>query len=128
MDISIFLAKFWGWYFITFFILLIVYPKRIKQLFEFANDEKFIITTSFLAITLGLLNIIAHNLWVMDWRIVITLFGWISFIKGVTNFAFPNFATKWMLQIDFKWFQFLLILLFIVGVLLLNQAYSWVLF
>jgi len=128
MDISIFLAKFWGWYFITFFILLIVYPKRIKQLFEFANDEKFMITTSFLAITLGLLNIIAHNLWVMDWRIIITLFGWISFIKGVTRFAFPTFATKWMLQIDFKWFQFLLILLFIVGVLLLNQAYSWVLF
>ena len=40
MDISIFLAKFWGWYFITFFVLLIIYPKRIKQLFEYTKDEK----------------------------------------------------------------------------------------
>ena len=128
MDISIFLAKFWGWYCMTFFILLIVYPKRIKQLFEYTKDEKFMITTSFLAIVLGLLNIIAHNLWVTDWRIIITLFGWISFIKGVTRFAFPSIAMKWMMQIDFKWFQFLLFLLFIIGVVLLNQAYSWVQF
>ena len=128
MDISIFLAKFWGWYCMTFFILLIVYPKRIKQLFEYTKDEKFMITTSFLAIILGLLNIIAHNLWVADWRIIITLFGWISFIKGVTRFAFPSIAMKWMMQIDFKWFQFLLFLLFIIGVVLLNQAYSWVQF
>ena len=34
--------------------------------------------------------------------------------------------TKWIEKIDFKWFQFLLVLLFIVGVVLLNQAYSWV--
>ena len=128
MDISIFLAKFWGWYFITFFVLLIVYPRRIKQLFEYTKDEKFMITTSFLAITLGLLNIIAHNLWVADWRIIITLFGWLTFIKGVTRFAFPNFSTKWIEKIDFKWFQFLLFLLFLVGVVLLNQAYGWVLF
>ena len=126
MDISIFLAKFWGWYFITFFVLLIVNPKRIKQLFEYTKDEKFMITTSSLAITLGLINIIAHNLWVSDWRLIITLFGWISLIKGITRFAFPEIAMKWIHQIDFKWFQFLLFLLFIIGVFLLNQAYVWV--
>ena len=128
MDITIFLAKFWGWYFITFFVLLIVYPKRIKQIFEYTKDEKFMITTSFLAITIGLLNIIAHNLWVADWIIIITLIGWLSFIKGVTRFAFPKFSSKWIEKIDFKWFQFLLFLMFVVGVILLNQAYSWVLF
>ena len=128
MDISIFLAKFWGWYMITFFILLIVYPKRIKQLFEYTKDEKFKIIISFMAIILGLINIVAHNLWVADWRLIITLFGWFSFIKGITIFAFPNIAMKWIHQIDFKWFQFLLFLLFVVGVVVLNQAYVWVQF
>jgi len=105
MDISIFLAKFWGWYCITFFTLLIVYPKRIKQLFEYTKDEKFMITTAFLAIILGLINIIAHNLWVTDWRIIITLFGWITFIKGVTRFEFPNIAMKWMTIFTFYTFH-----------------------
>ena len=128
MDISIFLAKFWGWYLITFFVLLMVNPKRIKQLFEYTKDEKFMITSSSLAITLGLINIIAHNLWVSDWRLMITLFGWFSFIKGITRFAFPEIAMKWIYQIDFKWFQFLLFLLFIIGIFILNQAYVWVQF
>ena len=35
---------------------------------------------------------------------------------------------KWIEKIDFKWFQFLLFILFIAGVALLNQAYNWVLF
>jgi hypothetical protein len=126
MDVTIFLAKFWGWYLMTFFILLIIYPRRIKQIFEFTKDEKFMFTMSFLAITLGLLNIIVHNLWVADWRIIITLLGWLIFIKGVTRFAFPNISAKWIKKIDFKWFQFLLFLLFIVGMILLNQAYVWV--
>lgn len=126
MDITIFLAKFWGWYLITFFLLLIFNPKRIKQLFDFTSDEKFMLTTSILAITIGLLNILAHNLWVSDWRLIITFLGWLTFIKGVTRFSFPDVATKWIEKIDFKWFQFLLFLLFIVGVFLLNQAYGWV--
>lgn len=129
MDISIFLAKFWGWYFIIFFVLLIVYPKRIKQLFEYTKDEKFIIIMSFLAIIIGLLNIMAHNIWVSDWRIIITLFGWFALFKGITLFAFPQFALQWIDNFDYKWFQFMMFfLLFVTGIILLNQAYVWVQF
>jgi len=128
MDISIFLAKFWGWYLITFFTLLIFYPQRIKQMFEFAKDERFVFLLSFLAIIMGLLNIIAHNLWVADWRIIITLFGWFAFIKGVTRFAFPQIAMKWIEKYDRKWFPFMMFLMFVMGIVLLNQAYGWVQF
>jgi len=129
MEISIFLAKFWGWYFIIFFILLLIYPKRIKQLFDYTKDEKFVIVMSFLAILIGLLNILTHNIWVSDWRIMITLFGWFALIKGITLFAFPKFSLQWIDNFDFKWFQFIMFfLLFIVGILLLNQAYVWVQF
>jgi hypothetical protein len=126
MDTSIFLAKFWGWLMLIYFLLFMIYPKRVKQMFEFAKDDKFLIILSTLAIIVGLLNITAHNLWVKDWRIVITLFGWFSLLKGISQFAFPGFAMEWMTKVDFRWFQFLLFLLFLVGVMLLNQAYHWV--
>jgi hypothetical protein len=126
MEISFFLAKFWGWFFVTFFFLLIIYPRRIKQMFEFAKDDKFMIILSVLAIIIGLLNIVAHNLWVKDWRLIITLFGYFSLIKGVSQFAFPRFAWDWMEKVDFKWFQFLLLLMLIMAIILLNQAYQWV--
>ena len=88
MDISIFLAKFWGWFFLLFFVLFIIYPKRIKQMFAFAKDDKFMIILSILGIIIGLLHILAHNLWVKDWRVIITLFGWFSLSKGISQFAF----------------------------------------
>ena len=37
---SIFLAKFWGWYLITFFVLLSFNPKRIKQIINSIRDER----------------------------------------------------------------------------------------
>jgi len=126
MEVSIFLAKFWGWYLITFFSLFIFYPKRIKQLFDFVKDEKFTMIISIFAISFGLLSIIAHNIWTADWRIMITLFGWFSFIKGVVHFSFPHLAQKWVERVDFKWFQFMMFLVFIIGIILLNQAYGWV--
>ena len=111
---------------ITFFVLIMLYPKRIKQLFDFSSDDRFAIIISFMAIIIGLLNIIAHDLWVSDWRIIITLLGWLAFIKGITIFAFPDINKKWLENIDFKWFQFLIFLLFLIGIFLLNQAYVWV--
>lgn len=128
MDITIFLAKFWGWFFILFFTLLIINPKRIRQMFAFSKDDKFMIVLSILAIFIGLLHILIHNIWVRGWPVIITLFGWFSLSKGVSQFAFPTFANKWIQNIDFKWFQFLLLLLFLVGLVLLNQAYQWVLY
>jgi len=128
MEASVFLAKFWGWYLITFFVLLIFYPKRIKQLFDFAKDEKFTMIISIMAITFGLVSIIAHSLWVADWRLVITLLGWFVFIKGVVYFSFPQLALKWVEKVDFKWFQFIMFLSFLIGIILLNQAYGLVQF
>lgn len=128
MEISVFLAKFWGWYLITFFSLFIFYPKRIKQLFDFTKDEKFTMIISIMAISFGLLSIIVHNLWVTDWRLMITLLGWLVFIKGVVHFSFPQLALKWVEKVDFKWFQVMMFLAFLLGIVLLNQAYGLVQF
>ncbi len=128
MELSVFLAKFWGWYLITFFVLFIFHPKRIKQLFDFVKDEKFTMIISIMAITFGLVSIIAHSLWVADWRLVITLLGWVVFIKGVVYFSFPQLALKWVEKVDFKWFQFIMFLSFLIGIILLNQAYGLVQF
>ncbi|NEW80605.1 MAG: hypothetical protein GZ086_14550, partial [Gelidibacter sp.] len=67
-EISIFLAKFWGWYLIIFFLILSFNPKRIVQVIKDFKDQKFVIVISFAAIVIGLLNILFHNIWEDDWR------------------------------------------------------------
>ncbi|WP_438422928.1 hypothetical protein [Aquimarina macrocephali] len=124
MDTSMFLAKFWGWYLIIFFFILSFNPNRIKQIFEDLKDQKFVIVTSFVAIIVGLLNILFHNIWEPNWKFIVTAIGWISLGIGLLLFIFPKGTAKWLEFINIKLVQVLYILLFLTGILLLNAGYE----
>lgn len=126
--ISIFLAKFWGWYLIIFFLILSLNPKRILQIIKNLEDQKFVILAAFLAIIIGLLNILSHNIWEGDWRLIITIIGWIALFKGLALFIFPERIVSWYDFINIKFVQVLYMLLFLVGIFLLNKGYGIVLF
>jgi hypothetical protein len=124
MDNSIFLAKFWGWYLIIFFFILSFNPKRIKQIFNDLNDEKFLIISSFIAIIVGLLNILFHNIWQPNWKLLITLIGWISLFIGLSLFIFPKRTVALLEFVNIKLVQLIYTLLFFTGLFLLNLVYG----
>lgn len=128
MDISLFLAKFWGWYLIIFFLILSFNPKRIKQIFKDLNDEKFLIITSFVLIIIGLLNILFHNIWQLNWQLIITLIGWGFLCTGLGLFIFPKRVVPRLEYFNIKFVQVLYLLLFFIGLFLLNNAYNLVLY
>ena len=124
MDTSLFLFKFWGWYCVIFFFILCFNPKRIKQIIEDIQDEKFTILISFLAIIIGLLNILFHNIWEANIRLVVTLFGWLALLKGIMLLTFPRTTTKGITKMNIKFVQAMYLFVFLIGVLLLNEAYG----
>ena len=124
MDTSLFLFKFWGWYCVIFFFILCFNPKRIKQIIEDIQDEKFTILISFLAIIVGLLNILFHNVWEANIRLVVTLFGWLALLKGIMLLTFPRTTTKGITKMNIKFIQAMYFFVFLIGVLLLNEAYG----
>jgi hypothetical protein len=128
MDVSIFLAKFWGWYLIIFFLILSFNPKRTKQIIKDLKDDKFLILLSFVAIIIGLLNILFHNIWTPNWKISITFIGWISLFIGLSLFVLPKATVKWLEIINIKFIQVIYMFLFFIGVFLLNKAHGIVLF
>lgn len=128
METSLFLAKFWGWYLIVFFVILTFNPIRIKQIFEDLRDEKFLILSSLLATIVGLLNILFHNIWTPSWPLIITLIGWTSLFIGLALFIIPKATVAWLNFINIKLVQVIYTLLFLVGLFLLNQVYGIVLY
>lgn len=123
-NISFFLAKFWGWYLIIFFTILSFNPKRILQILNDLQDQKFVILTSFIAIIIGLINILSHNIWETDWRLIITLLGWASLLIGLALFIFPKRTNHFLNYINIKFVQLIYMLLLIVGAVLLNKGYG----
>ena len=128
METSLFLAKFWGWYLIVFFVILTFNPIRIKQIFEDLRDEKFLILSSLLATIVGMLNILFHNIWTPSWPLIITLIGWTSLFIGLALFIVPKATVAWLNFINIKLVQVIYTLLFLVGLFLLNQVYGIVLY
>ena len=48
------------------------------------------------ALALGLLIVISHNIWVPAWPVVVTLFGWILIFQGVMRVFWPEAFAKMM--------------------------------
>ena len=47
-----------------------------------------------LGLIVGLAIVLAHNVWTLNWRVLITLFGWINFLRGVITVLFPAQAME----------------------------------
>ena len=127
MDTSLFLAKFWGWYLLIFFFVLSFNPRRIQQIFEDLKDQKFLILAAFAAIIIGLLNILFHNIWELNWKFIITILGWASLFIGLGLFVFPEPTTRKLAVLNLKFVQTIYVLLFLLGIFLLNMGYGLVL-
>lgn len=118
------LTKFWGWYLIIFFLILTLRPARIKQIFNDLKNERFRFTMSFLAIIIGLINILLYNRWLTDWTFIITLFGWIALFIGLALFVLPIQTVETLIRLNIKFVQFIYMLLFLTGLFLLNIVYN----
>ena len=46
----------------------------------------------------GLLILLGHNLWVADWRVIVTVVGWAAVIKSIAALLFPK-----MLSVYANW-------------------------
>ena len=89
MEITIFLARFWGGFFIIFGLLFII-TRQLGRTIEMTEDKAFVISTGYYTLLLGLVTIILHNVWVLNWTLVITLLGWSTLIKGIMKIGFPE--------------------------------------
>lgn len=93
MEISIYLARFWG----SLFIILglgSVFIKFLGRVIEYTEDRTITISTGYITFLLGLITVTLHNIWVTDWRVAITILGWGTLIKGVLKVGFPGHINK----------------------------------
>lgn len=97
MEISLFLAKFWGWLLVTLILIFLLRRKAFsEELFRLIEGRGFTLLFGYIALILGLITVILHNVWVADWRVVVTIFGWISLTKGIVRIGFPEITRKFV--------------------------------
>ena len=93
MNISLLLAKIVRLYGLIASGSALANLKCNKNLVDdLLNNEALLYLSALLALSLGIVIINIHNVIAYDHRLIITLFGWISFIQGVIFLLVPDLA------------------------------------
>ncbi len=125
MEISAYIAFIFGIYVLTVALRMLFNPAIIRGTMDkFVDDRPLIFLTGVLALLGGATIVWFHNLWVSDWRVVVTVFGWMALIEGIAMIIAPLSLTKFahlLLKSD-KVVQILGLLYLPFGALLLYWA------
>jgi hypothetical protein len=98
---SIVFAKAFGIYLTIVGVALISHPERFRVWYNdiLAKDSQSLLGGT-LALFIGVFIIAMHNLWVKDWRILITVIGYWGLFKGAGLLIFPSFSKNFKPMID----------------------------
>lgn len=100
MENTLFLGSIVGPYLLIMGLSLLLYAKVwIKIIKDMEKNHTVIFVGMALALLVGLAFIQMHNIWEWSIWVVITLFGWIAFLKGLFYFLAPGDWIKKMVKI-----------------------------
>jgi hypothetical protein len=57
---------------------------------DLANSKGLVWITGLITFVMGMVIVALHNVWSADWRVIITLLGWLTVIKGAVILLFPS--------------------------------------
>ncbi|VAW11134.1 hypothetical protein MNBD_ALPHA09-895 [hydrothermal vent metagenome] len=91
MATSILIAKLIGPILLVAAITMLTNAKDLQEMArEFLRHRALIYVSGVLAMLGGLAIVNNHNSWIMDWPVIITLFGWAMIIGGAARMALPS--------------------------------------
>ena len=91
METSIFIARLIGPLLLVAGLSILVKPRGLRETAEeFMASRALIFLAGVLALLAGLAIVNTHNLWVLGWPVIITIFGWSAVFGGVVRMAFPG--------------------------------------
>ncbi len=126
MELSLFLAELMGLYLVIMAVAFLVNQKMLQKVID--DYEKIpgftLVFGGAVALIMGLLVVLTHNVWVSGWPVLVTILGWVTLIKGVSVLMFPSA----MMGIAKKFHSAAsrngsLVIMLVVGLYLLAQVY-----
>jgi hypothetical protein len=91
MQTSIFLAKLMGPILLVAGIAMLVNRKELDALAqELLRSRALLFLLGLIDLAIGLAIVLTHNVWVADWRLIITLLGWLLIVRGAVRVLIPD--------------------------------------
>ena len=91
MQTSIFLARLIGPVMLVVGLAVLINQREFRDLAQdFIASRALLFLSGLLIMPAGIAIVLTHNVWTADWRVLITLFGWLNTIGGAVRLAAPD--------------------------------------
>jgi len=88
MQTSIYLAQLIGPVMAIMGLYILVFPTRLQEVArEFLASAALMFLAGVMALILGIAIVLSHNIWVMGWPVIITIFGWVAIPAGLLRLS-----------------------------------------
>jgi uncharacterized membrane protein len=93
MQASIFIARLLGPMFVVLAVALFVKPQMFRTILpELIGSPTLLYLAGFLGLLAGMALVLTHNIWALDWRLIITLIGWLTLARALITI----FQAQWI--------------------------------
>jgi hypothetical protein len=91
VQVSIFLARLLGPLLLIAGASILLNPKAFRTLAgEVIRSVTLVYLFGFIDFAAGLAIVLTHNVWLLSWRVLITLLGWLLLIRGAIRVLIPE--------------------------------------
>ncbi|MGV0811662.1 hypothetical protein ABQF34_06835 [Mycolicibacterium boenickei] len=125
MTTQTFFALFWGWLTLIVVAMFFLRPQALHDVKRLIVENRaFGLTYGYLSLFLGLTSVLLHNVWEMNWHVLITIFGWLALIKGVIVIAWPEVSKNTKYETRIKTTRIALVVVGALAVWMLGATYA----
>jgi hypothetical protein len=95
MSTSLFLARLIGPVMLVIGLAVFANPRGFRGMSEeFLASRSLMFLGGLIIMPVGLAIVLTHNVWTADWRVLITVFGWLCTVGGAVRLFGPLFVVK----------------------------------
>ena len=85
------IAKLIGLIYLVIGLGLVFNPRYYHKMFDdLLNDAPLNYISGLISLISGFLLVVFHNIWINNWVVIITVFGWLLLCKGILLIVFPE--------------------------------------
>lgn len=126
MEITIFLAKVIGWYLVIVSLCVLFRHEQLRAVMgDILAQRALLFFIAIITVILGLLLVISHNVWVLGWPVIVTIFAWVVLIGGILRLVMPEPLLRmgqWWLA-NPVYLRVATVIYVLIGLYLLYRAY-----
>ncbi len=121
---SNYLAQLWGITIVAVSLAILAKPKLLEGLFTEAENKVTMFFWGVVTVAVGTAMVFTHNVWTPDWRVVITILGWLTLVKGLDILLLPKRMRKRWARVRNQQWRVIFTLLLLGGLVFIYLGFA----